>query len=117
MNSILPRVRNSITLLLLFTFTLVSSSNSESISSSSSSSSSRPTTSSLPKAQNQFDKEELHAHLQYIREFKASQPSVVESNFREYPKPGDDTRKKQEVVIDPTTGNLIDVETGDIIPM
>ena len=114
MNSILPLFRNSITLLLLFTFTLLLSSNSESISSSSGS---RPTTSSLPKAQNQFDKEELHAHLQYIREFKASQPSVVESNFREYPKPGDDTRKKQEVVIDPTTGNLIDVETGDIIPM
>lgn len=70
------------------------------------------------KAQNQFDKEELLAHLQFIKDLRASQQQQpVENKPREYPKRGDDTRKKQEVAIDPATGNLIDVETGEIIPM
>jgi hypothetical protein len=71
------------------------------------------------KAQNQFDKEELQAHLQFIKDLRASQQhqQPVENKPREYPKQGDDTRKKQEVAIDPATGNLIDLETGEIIPM
>ena len=33
-----------------------------------------------------------------------------------FPRYSEDTRKKQEVEVDPVTGEMIDVETGQVIP-
>lgn len=78
-----------------------------------------------PKAANQFDADQFDAHMQMLKDLKATfvteahhaaRKRFMEANMV-FPKSWEDTRKKQEVVLDPATGHLMDVETGEIIPM
>jgi hypothetical protein len=73
-------------------------------------------------APNQYPADQFDAHMQWIKDMKAT--FVTEEHheqrrkFKEmFMQPQVDTRKKQEVAIDPKTGELYDVETGEIIPM
>jgi hypothetical protein len=78
-----------------------------------------------PKAINQYDADQFDAHMQMLKDLKATFVTEAHHAARRrfiaanmiVPKSWEDTRKKQEVVLDPVTGDLIDVETGEIIPM
>ncbi len=77
-----------------------------------------------PKAPNQLDPDQFDEHMQWIKNMRATFVTDEQKEMREqfrkkymnFPRYSEDTRKKQEVEVDPVTGEMIDVETGQVIP-